>query len=99
MNGERRKAARTPVSYPQQLQLGDDPVAVRIHVRNLSPDGLMLDSGLPLARGEQVQVALTRGQPQTARVVWKARGRYGLAFEEPVDALPAPRAIRMGRPA
>ncbi len=99
MNSERRRAKRAKVSWPQQLQLGDDPVAVRVRVRNLSPDGVMVDSGLPLAQGEQVRMALTRGQPQDARVVWKEKGRYGLAFNQSVEVAPAPRGICLKRPA
>ena len=62
---------------------GDDCGVVR--VRNLSAGGLMAEAPAPAKRGDKVQLELRNIGRVTGHVAWVARGRFGVAFDHPID--------------
>ncbi|HWT41336.1 MAG TPA: PilZ domain-containing protein [Sphingopyxis sp.] len=67
---------------------GANPVTVR--VRNLSPGGMLAEASVNVAQGEAVQVDLRNVGPVAGRVIWAGEGKFGIAFDRPVD----PQAVR-----
>jgi hypothetical protein len=65
-----------------------DPVVVR--VRNLSAGGMLAEAKVQIAQGAAVQIELRNVGPVPGRVVWAGEGKFGIAFDRPVD----PQAVR-----
>ena len=55
-------------------------------VRNISNEGLMLASDVPIEIGETLEIALSETSSFQGTVVWAEHGRCGVAFDEPIDA-------------
>lgn len=64
--------------------------AGRFTVRNLSPGGMMAQSGGNLAAGARVSVTLRNIGAVQGTVAWAENGRYGIAFDHEID----PQAVR-----
>ena len=62
---------------------GDDCGEVRI--RNLSAGGLMAEAPVLTKRGDIVQIELRNIGRITGHVAWVAQGRFGIAFDHPID--------------
>lgn len=62
---------------------GDNCGEVRI--RNLSAGGLMAEASVLTKRGDQVELELRNIGRVTGRVAWVAEGRFGVAFDHPID--------------
>jgi hypothetical protein len=54
-------------------------------VRNISDQGMMLASHVPLVPGEQLQVDLSDTVTIEGRVIWWDGERCGVAFDQPID--------------
>ena len=67
---------------------GANPVTVR--VRNLSPGGMLAEASVNVAQGEAVLIDLRNVGPVAGRVIWAGEGKFGIAFDRPVD----PQAVR-----
>ena len=67
---------------------GADPVTVR--VRNLSPGGMLAEGRVNVTQGAAVEVDLRNVGPVSGRVIWAGEGKFGIAFDRPVD----PQAVR-----
>jgi hypothetical protein len=65
-----------------------DPVVVR--VRNLSAGGMLAEAKARIAQGTTVEVELRNVGQVPGRVVWAGEGKFGIAFDRPVD----PQAVR-----
>ncbi|SEH19829.1 PilZ domain-containing protein [Sphingopyxis sp. YR583] len=65
-----------------------DPVTVR--VRNLSPGGMLAEAKVKVAQGAAIEVDLRNVGPVAGRVIWVGEGKFGIAFDRPVD----PQAVR-----
>ena len=65
-----------------------DPVAVR--VRNLSPGGMLAEAKIPVEQGAAVEIELHNVGRVPGRVIWAGEGKFGIAFDRPVD----PQAVR-----
>ena len=84
-----RSADRDSLFLQASLILpGANPVTVR--VRNLSPGGMLAEANVNVAQGEAVQVDLRNVGPVAGRVIWAGEGKFGIAFDRPVD----PQAVR-----
>src|SRR6476469_7995628 len=59
---------------------------VEVIIRDLSPTGLLLESGQPLTTGETLLVDLPERGPTAASVVWSSGQYYGCAFEASIPA-------------
>ena len=58
---------------------------MRVRVRNLSSGGLMAEAPIEVERGDIVHVELRNVGDVTGKVAWKAEGRFGIAFDRPID--------------
>ncbi|MDK2760817.1 MAG: PilZ domain-containing protein [Sphingopyxis sp.] len=65
-----------------------DPVTVR--VRNLSVGGMLAEAKVDVTQGVAIHVELPNVGPVPGRVVWAGEGKFGIAFDRPVD----PQAVR-----
>jgi len=65
-----------------------DPVTVR--VRNLSPGGMLAEAKVEVAQGAVIEVDLRNVGRVPGRVIWAGEGKFGIAFDRPVD----PQAVR-----
>ena len=65
-----------------------DPIVVR--VRNLSPGGMLAEAKIQIAQGALVEVDLRNVGPVAGRVIWAGEGKFGIAFDRPID----PQAVR-----
>lgn len=54
-------------------------------VRNMSDRGMMLAADVPVAVGEQLEIALSDAVVVRGHVVWSDQGRCGVEFDEQVD--------------
>lgn len=67
---------------------GGEPAVVR--VRNLSPGGMLAEAPMEIAEGAAVAVELRNVGRVSGRVIWVGEGKFGIAFDRPVD----PQAVR-----
>ncbi|HWW58449.1 MAG TPA: PilZ domain-containing protein [Sphingopyxis sp.] len=65
-----------------------EPVVVR--VRNLSVGGMLAEGNIQIEQGASIEVELRNVGPVPGRVVWAGEGKFGIAFDRPVD----PQAVR-----
>ena len=59
--------------------------AVRVRIRNLSAGGLMAEAPVDVERGDVVHIDLRNVGDVSGKVAWTAEGRFGIAFDHPVD--------------
>jgi transcriptional regulator with XRE-family HTH domain len=64
---------------------GPDGVEANVTIHNISAAGLLLETGLTLAEGEQLALDLPEAGAVTATVVWRSERLYGCAFEAPLS--------------
>jgi hypothetical protein len=65
-----------------------EPVVVR--VRNLSAGGMLAESQARVVQGAVVEIDLRNVGPVPGRIVWVGEGKFGVAFDRPVN----PQAVR-----
>lgn len=68
-----------------------DPVVVR--VRNLSVGGMLAEGAARVAQGTAVEVVLQNVGSVAGRIIWVGDGKFGIAFDRPVDPQMARRKI------
>lgn len=66
----------------------EGPVMVR--VRNLSAGGMLAEGGTKVSQGSAVEVELRNVGVVPGRIVWVGEGKFGIAFDRPVN----PQAVR-----
>ena len=54
-------------------------------VRNISDNGMMLETSVPVTPGEQVTIQLSESVIIDGRIAWEDGSRCGVAFDEPID--------------
>ncbi len=54
-------------------------------IRNISPDGVMVELPGTYFPGESAALELKSGAGASGRIAWAEDGRIGIAFEDPVD--------------
>ena len=59
--------------------------ATRVRIRNLSAGGLMAEAPVDVERGDVVHVDLRNVGDVSGKVAWTAEGRFGVAFDHPID--------------
>lgn len=62
-------------------------------VRNISDEGLMLSADTPAAIGETIDISFSETMTLRGTVKWAKQGRYGVAFDRPIDAAGALRDL------
>jgi hypothetical protein len=89
---DRRGAERyRTVCRVARVQRTDDVGLWR--VRNISNEGLMLAADTPVMVGETLDISLSETLTLRGEVIWAKQGRYGVAFDRPIDAAAALRAL------
>lgn len=85
-----RGADRDSLFLQAQLIVPGRPDAVTVRVRNLSPGGMLAEAKVNIVQGAAVEVELRNVGPVSGRVIWAGEGKFGIAFDRPVD----PQAVR-----
>lgn len=82
---EPRRALRLETSgfVPDAGPDGDEG---NVTIHNISAAGLLIETGLTLAQGEQLALDLPEAGAVTAVVVWRSEQLYGCAFEQELGA-------------
>lgn len=70
------------------IPAGADPegLAANVTIHNISAAGLLLETALVLAEGEQLALDLPEAGAVVASVVWRSEHLYGCAFAAPLTA-------------
>lgn len=63
---------------------GPDGGAANVTIHNISANGLLLETALELATGEQLTLDLPEAGTVTATIIWRSEGLFGCAFERPI---------------
>ncbi|TAD75328.1 MAG: XRE family transcriptional regulator [Sphingomonadales bacterium] len=78
-----RRALRLETSVVAGATASTDPANVTIH--NISQAGLLLETALTLAKGEQLALDLPEAGAVIATVVWHSERLYGCTFAEAIS--------------
>lgn len=65
---------------------GPDGLEANVTIHNISAAGLLLETALVLAEGEQLALDLPEAGAVVATVVWRSETLYGCAFAAPLSA-------------
>ncbi len=102
---DQRRAARHSVDYPvigEHRALGD----VKLHIANISANGIMTQGEDPVGRGERIIIRLPVIGKIEALKLWDANGKSGFQLErvirledflDVIEAMQAPLRARRGR--
>ncbi len=86
-----RSADRDSLFMQATVMVPGQPAPVAVRVRNLSAGGMLAEAKIRgLAQGAAVEVELRNVGEVPGRVVWVGDGKFGIAFDHPVD----PQAVR-----
>lgn len=85
-----RSESRDSLFLLAQLGVLGGVASETVRVRNLSPSGMMAETGIAFAVGTPVRIELRGVAPFSGRVVWATDGRMGIAFDSEVD----PKSVR-----
>tara|TARA_R110000850_G_scaffold88907_3_gene190685 strand:+ start:3007 stop:3324 length:318 start_codon:yes stop_codon:yes gene_type:complete len=75
-----RRATRFPVDYQTICELHPDR-EIRVHIANISANGMMLVDPIDMAKGDRLTVRLPVAGRIEAFLVWSHQGRHGFKFE------------------
>lgn len=70
----------------------------RVRIRNLSKGGVLVETGLPCHVGEDLIIILPNIGAVRGQVAWVMEGRFGVAFEAPVDPNQVRRKVTITTP-
>ena len=87
---ETRSVSRDSLFLLADIRVEQNAEVHRVRVRNLSDGGMMGEGHLRVQRGHRVSVELRNVGPVAGRVIWAGEGKFGIAFDRPVD----PQAVR-----
>ena len=62
-----------------------DGIEANLTIHNISAAGLLIETTVPLAEGEQLALDLPEAGAVVATVVWRSERLYGCAFAEPLS--------------
>jgi transcriptional regulator with XRE-family HTH domain len=65
--------------------LGPDGEEANVTIHNISAAGLLIETALDLATGQQLAIDLPEAGIVTASVVWRSERLYGCAFEQAIS--------------
>jgi len=83
---ERRSAHRQRTLLAGRLSYGEPAVTVSCGIRNLGPDGALIELQAPILLAAPLRLLLARdGVVYDAKVIWRRSLKIGLAFGEPHD--------------
>lgn len=81
----KRELDRDSLFLKAELCFVDGDNCGEVRIRNLSAGGLMAETPVLTKRGDKVQLELRNIGRVTGHVAWVAQGRFGVAFDHPID--------------
>ncbi|WP_339823253.1 PilZ domain-containing protein [uncultured Parasphingorhabdus sp.] len=81
----KRQLDRDSLFLKAELRFIDGDDCGEVRIRNLSAGGLMAEAPVLAKRGDKVQIELRNIGRITGYVAWVAQGRFGVAFDHPID--------------
>lgn len=93
---EGRRAERRVVNMAARLREPGASVAVA-GIVNLSTDGFMAETDMPLETGAELWLKLPDLEPQSCRVVWIEDGKAGFEFAVPLHPATLDSLVAAGR--
>ncbi|WP_417611291.1 PilZ domain-containing protein [Parasphingorhabdus sp.] len=81
----KRELGRDSLFLKAELHIVDGEDCGEVRVRNLSAGGLMAEAPVLTKRGDKVELELRNIGRVTGHVAWVAQGRFGVAFDHPID--------------
>tara|TARA_R110002033_G_scaffold41962_4_gene82849 strand:- start:491 stop:901 length:411 start_codon:yes stop_codon:yes gene_type:complete len=81
----KRQLDRDSLFLKAELRFIDGDDCGEVRIRNLSAGGLMAEAPVLTKRGDNVQIELRNIGRITGHVAWVAQGRFGIAFDHPID--------------
>ena len=85
INHPKREADRDSLFLKADLRFVDGDDCGEVRIRNLSAGGLMAEAPVITKRGDKVEMELRNIGRVTGYVAWVAQGRFGVAFDHPID--------------
>jgi len=92
-----RGADRDKLLLKSPIRLLAVGVQIEARIRNLSAGGLMAEAPVRVANGDPVEVELRNIGWVPGKVAWSAEGRFGVAFDHPINPLIARNPVSSGR--
>lgn len=77
--------ARDSLFLLADLMIEENGEQHKVKVRNLSAGGMMVESDLDVAQGQSIVVNLRNIGPVRGEIAWARSGRFGVAFNRPVN--------------
>lgn len=77
--------ARDSLFLLADLTIEDTGGQHKVKVRNLSAGGMMVESDLEVTQGQSIVVNLRNIGPVRGEIAWARSGRFGVAFNRPVN--------------
>ncbi len=84
--GNSQRAATRRALRLEASGLAPDGAEANVTIHNVSTAGLLIETALDLAVGEQLALDLPEAGVVTAAVVWRSERLYGCAFEQALSA-------------
>ena len=81
----KRELDRDSLFLKAELHIVDGDDCGEVRIRNLSAGGLMAEAPVLTKRGDKVELELRNIGRVTGHVAWVAQGRFGVAFDHPID--------------
>ena len=81
----KRELDRDSLFLKAELRIVDGDDCGEVRIRNLSAGGLMAEAPVLTKRGDKVELELRNIGRVTGHVAWVAQGRFGVAFDHPID--------------
>ena len=93
----KRELDRDSLFLKAELRFVDGDNCGDVRIRNLSAGGLMAEAPVLTKRGDKVQLELRNIGRVTGHVAWVAQGRFGVAFDHPIDPKLARKPVGQGK--
>jgi hypothetical protein len=82
--GERRSASRRKLRLESEGYISSAP-QTQVVIHDLSEDGLLVESPVPLEQGESIEVVIPEGGTAQAQVAWSSGRFFGCKFSDPIS--------------
>lgn len=98
---ETRSVSRDSLFLLADIRVESAAETHRVRVRNLSDGGMMGEGNLSVKRGNRLKITLRNVGEVSGSVAWIQDDRFGIAFDEEIDAQAARKPIQadQGSPA
>ena len=83
---ETRSVSRNSLFLLASIRVEQDEEVHRVRVRNLSDGGMMGEGNMRVQRGNRLHIELRNVDPVEGTVAWVQDNRFGIAFDEEIDA-------------